>query len=278
MSFKNEDVLTFYEKIPFNIYGDINSAVDQVKKWDPVITYPELGKIIKNYNKVKIIDFGCGGGWFVNSMSYFHPKKVEITGVDFNPVAIEYANKIKQKCNLDCNFITSDILNLIPWGGKFDIIISLGVLHHTNNCHEAIKHISKFGERDSFLFLGLYHKYGRKPFLNYFKSMKNQSKDYKFEKYKKLHKNIKDDKKIYSWFRDQVLHPHETQHTFEEISKVLIDVGYSIISTSINRFEEIKSLKNIFDSEKKLYDVSIKKIKENEYFPGFFITCGKKLV
>ncbi len=278
MSFKNEDVLTFYEKIPFNIYGDINSAVDQVKKWDPVITYPELGKIIKNYNKVKIIDFGCGGGWFVNSMSYFHPKKVEITGVDFNPVAIEYANKIKQKCNLDCNFITSDILNLIPWGGKFDIIISLGVLHHTNNCHEAIKHISKFGERDSFLFLGLYHKYGRKPFLNYFKSMKNQSKDYKFEKYKKLHKNIKDDKKIYSWFRDQVLHPHETQHTFEEISKVLIDVGYSIISTSINRFEEIKSLKNIFDSEKKLYDVSIKKIKENEYFPNFFITCGKKLV
>ena len=56
--------------------------------------------------------------------------------------------------------------------------------------------------------------------------MKNQSEDYKFEKYKKLHKNIKDDKKIYSWFRDQVLHPHETQHTFEEISKVLIDVSY----------------------------------------------------
>lgn len=117
MSFKNEDVLTFYEKIPFNIYGDINSAVDQVKKWDPVITYPELGKIIKNYNKVKIIDFGCGGGWFVNSMSYFHPKKVEITGVDFNPVAIEYANKIKQKCNLDCNFITSDIFEFNAMGG-----------------------------------------------------------------------------------------------------------------------------------------------------------------
>lgn len=274
MSFKNEDVLTFYRKIPFNISGDINSAVDQVKKYDPLITYPELGKIIKDYNKVKIIDFGCGGGWLVNSMSYFHPKKVEIIGVDFNPVAIEYANKIKQKCNLDCNFITSDIFEFNT-KEKFDIIISLGALHHTNNCHEAIKHISKFGEKN-YIFLGLYHKYGREPFLNYFYTMKNQSEDYKFEQYKKLHRNIKDDKKIYSWFKDQVLHPHETQHTFEEISTVLIDIGYSILSTSINKFEKIKTLKNIFSLEKKLYDVSIKKIKENEYFPGFFITCGKK--
>ena len=108
--------------------------------------------------------------------------------------------------------------------------------------------------------------------------MKDESENFKFTQYKKLHKNISDDKKLYSWFRDQVLHPHETQHTFKEISDLLINLGYSIFSTSINKFEEIKSLKNIFDLEKKLYDVSIKKIKENKYFPGFFITCGKKLV
>ena len=52
--------------------------------------------------------------------------------------------------------------------------------------------------------------------------------------------------------------------------------GGCVISTSINKFEKIKTLKNIFSLEKKLYNVSIKKIKENEYFPGFFITCGKK--
>ena len=68
MSFKNVDVLTFYRKMPFNISGDINSAVDQVKKYDPLIIYPEIGKIIKNYNKVKIIDFGCGGGYLLKNI------------------------------------------------------------------------------------------------------------------------------------------------------------------------------------------------------------------
>ena len=48
------------------------------------------------------------------------------------------------------------------------LIISLGALHHTNNCKEAIKYICKFGETKSYLFLGLYHKYGRKPFLDHF--------------------------------------------------------------------------------------------------------------
>ena len=38
--------------------------------------------------------------------------------------------------------------------------------------------------------------------------MKNQSEDYKFEQYKKLHKDISDEKNVF-WFRDQVLHPHE---------------------------------------------------------------------
>jgi 2-polyprenyl-3-methyl-5-hydroxy-6-metoxy-1,4-benzoquinol methylase len=275
VSYKNNDVLLFYEKLPFNIYGDIDLAVEQIKKSDPLITYTELGKIFEKYSKIKIIDFGCGGGWLVNSISYHHGKKCQVTGVDFNPVAIDYANKIKNKLNLNSNFIKSDLFGF-DGNEKYDLIISLGVLHHTNNCHEAIKHICKFGDKNSFIFLGLYHKYGREPFLNHFKNMKNKSEEFKFNEYKKLHKNIADEKKIYSWFRDQVLHPHETQHTFEEISEILIETGYTISSTSINKFKKIKNLKDIFPLEKNFFNYSINKIKNNEYFPGFFITTGKK--
>ena len=275
MTFKNIKTLNFYKELPFNIYGSLTAAVDQIKKWDPLIVYPELNKIISNYKKTKIVDFGCGGGWLVNSMSYHHKDKVEITGIDFNPKVIEYANKIKNLCNLNSKFFTSDIFEFKS-SEKFDLVISLGVLHHTNNCHEAIRHISSFSDQNSYLFLGLYHKYGREPFLNYFKNMKNQSDDYKFKEYKKLHKNITDEKKMYSWFRDQVLHPHETQHTFEEISTLLIKLGYSIKSTSINKFDNINDLKDIYELEKECYEISIKKIQDNEYYPGFFIITGKK--
>jgi 2-polyprenyl-3-methyl-5-hydroxy-6-metoxy-1,4-benzoquinol methylase len=211
----------------------------------------------------------------VNSLSYHHGNKINITGVDFNPIAIEYANQTKNKCKINSNFIISD-LNKFTTVENFDLIISLGVLHHTNNCLEALKYICKFGNKNSYLFLGLYHKYGREPFLKHFSDMKDKSEDYKFEEYKKLHKNITDKKKLYSWFRDQVLNVHETQHTFKEISQLLINLEYSIIFTSINKFKKINNLKDIYELEKECFNISLQKLKQKEYYPGFFITIAKK--
>ena len=274
MSFKNKDVLNFYREVPFNIYGDIESAKDQIRKYNPTEVYPELKKIISNYEKIKIIDFGCGGGWLVNSLSYHLKDKVDVTGVDFNPTVIEYANEIKSQLSLNSKFISSDLFTFKS-ETKYDLIISLGVLHHTNNCEKAIEYISNFGKAGSFLFLGLYHYYGRKPFLDYFKQMENKSEDYKFNEYKKLHK-IKDEKKIYSWFRDQVLHPHETQHTFEEIIPIFNSINYKITGSSINKFNKIIDYEKIINEEKKMTLYSEDKIRNKEYFPGFFITIGKK--
>ena len=276
MTYKNEKVLDFYKELPFNIYGDLESAKKQVKKYNPLEIYPELKKIIDEYNRIKIIDFGCGGGWLVNSLSYHLKDKADVTGVDFNPKVIEYANKIKSLLDLNSKFYSSDLFTFNK-DSNFDLIISLGVLHHTNNCNQAIKHISTYGVKNSFIFLGLYHSYGRKPFLDYFKKIKEKSEEYKFTEYKKL-QNIKDEKKMYSWFRDQVLHPHETQHSFEEITKIFDEINYKIVSTSINRFDKISKLQDIFEEEKKLEKYSIQKIKNKEYYPGFFITIGKKTV
>ena len=274
MSFQNLNVLKFYEQLPFNVYGDLTSAENQIKKYDPLKVYPELKKIFLKYKKIKVIDFGCGGGWLVNSLSYHCGDTAQVKGVDFNPVAIDYANKLKSRLKLNSKFISSDLFTFNDTQ-KYDVIISLGVLHHTNNCKEAIKHICKFGKLNSYLFLGLYHKYGRKPFLDHFKGIKHKSDKFKFIEYKKLH-NISDEKKLYSWFRDQVLHPHETQHTFEELIKIFKTTKYKILSTSINKFKDIKSFEEIISNEKKLTYYAEKKIKNSEYYPGFFITIGKK--
>ena len=158
---------------------------------------------------------------------------------------------------------------------NFDLIISLGVLHHTNNCKEAIKYICKFGAPNSYIFLGLYHKYGREPFLKHFKNISNKSDEYKFQEYKKLH-YLKDEKKLYSWFRDQVLHPHETQHTFEEIKNIFDSINYTMSLTSINKFKKINKFSDIINDEKELKNYSEMKIKKKEYYPGFFITIAKK--
>lgn len=275
MSFKNIDVFEFYKELPFNITGDIKLHINQLKEFNPIETYPELKKIIAKHERIKIIDFGCGAGWLVNSLSYHLKSKAEVTGVDFNPVAIDYANRIKKEMKLNSKFYISDLFSF-DQNQKYDLIISLGVLHHTNNCKEGVKYIAKFGKSGSNLFLGLYHKYGRKPFLDYFKKIINKSEEFKFEMYKKMHRNIKDQKKLYSWFRDQVLHPHETQHTFEELIEVFQACEYKIIGTSINKFKKINDYKDIISLEKKLYDHGKSKTDKMEYYPGFFITIGKK--
>ena len=268
----NQKVLDFYKELPFNIFGDLDAATHQIKKNDPLEIYTELKKIIGN-NNINVLDIGCGGGWFVNSLA-FHHKKLNVVGVDFNPVVIEYAKKIKEILKLNSEFYVSDLFSLDE-KKKYDLIVSLGVLHHTNNCEEAIKKILNYGKENSSVFIGLYHKYSREPFLNHFRDMKDLSEHEKFVEYKKLHK-IKDEKKLYSWFRDQVLHPHETQHTFEEMQKLFSKTNYKIVSTSINNFEKIKNYEEIIKKEKSLKKYAENKLTNNEYFPGFFIVCAKK--
>ena len=52
MSYKNINLLKFYEKLPFNIYGNLDSAVNQIKKYDPLEVYPELKKYFRNIKKL----------------------------------------------------------------------------------------------------------------------------------------------------------------------------------------------------------------------------------
>ena len=79
-----------------------------------------------------------------------------------------------------------------------------------------------------------------------------------------------------SWFRDQVLHPHETQHTLDEVIKIYEKNNYKFTGTSINNFEENLDLEKLRIKEKKLLDVGIKRLDEKKYYPGFFIVSGEK--
>tara|TARA_B100000035_G_scaffold174422_1_gene148813 strand:- start:1184 stop:2014 length:831 start_codon:yes stop_codon:yes gene_type:complete len=275
MNLKKKKVLKFYKELPFNIYSSHSEMIKAIKTQNPLVAYPVLKKIIKKFEKPNILDIGSGCGWFLNSLNY-HTKNINCTGIDFNQRAVDYSNDINKKLNAKNKFIKKDLFK-IAFKKKFELITSIGVLHHTENLPKAINHITKFLKKDSFFFLGLYHTYGRKPFLDYFKKMKNKSENYRFLKYKELHKTYSnDDTHLYSWFRDQVLHPHETQHSFKEISKLLIKLGYEIQLTSINKFQKIRNFQEIYELEKKYYNIGMQKLKNLKYFPGFFIILAKK--
>ena len=59
--------------------------------------------------------------------------------------------------------------------------------------------------------------------------------------------------------------------------KKFMSLFFNIISTSINNFEKIDNFNEIVDNEKNLFNVAKDKLKIKEYFPGFFVTVGKKV-
>ena len=279
MPYKNLDVLKFYKELPFNAYSDADEAIKNIKKINPTEIYPPLKDVIHNNEKYNFLEIGCGVGWFSNSLK-FNYNKVNVVGVDFNSVAINFANEVQKKLDLDNKFVTQDLFEIDDYY-NFDLIISVGVLHHTNNCLKGIEKIISLSPK--YFFIGLYHKHGRKPFLDHFEKIKSDFsnmdptnlEDKLFDEYKKLDSRKMNDVHLKSWFKDQVIHPHETQHTLEEVIDV-VEPKYSVISTSLNNFKKIDNMNLILESEKLMFNYALEKIQEKKYYPGFFVFLCKK--
>src|SRR5262249_13256439 len=149
--------------------------------------------------------------------------------------------------DLSTEFQVADLFVYAP-PEPFDLVVSLGVLHHTNNCAAALRRVCEFVKPGGHVFIGFYHKYCRQPLLNHVRDMRQPgaSDDVLLARYKELHAGLHDDTLLLSWFRDQVLHPHETQHTLKEMLPVITDAGMNVVSTSVNRFAAITSLEDLY--------------------------------
>ena len=147
-----------------------------------------------------------------------------------------------------------------------DVIVSIGVLHHTTDPLNAIKYCSEFIKEGGHMYLGLYHKYGRKPFLDHFKQLQQDglSEDELFAEYCKLDKRITDKTHLRSWFRDQVLHPHENQYTLKEMQELLGTLDMTLEYSSID------------EDEQKYELIGQQKLQESSYWPGFFNILARK--
>ena len=273
----NEDVLAFYRNLPFNYYSEPRVAAESLRGSNPIVNYPDLVDVLKKGKSV--LDVGCGAGWLVNAINhYFGSYGTRAEGLDANPVALEQAAAVATILDSESKFLEKDLFLYEP-ARPYDLVISLGVLHHTNNCIEAVRHICKrFVAPGGDFYLGLYHKYGRKPFLDHFAKLKESGalEEELREEFRRLLPHNTDETHFMSWFRDQVLHPHETQHSVEEINTVLEDEGMRLVSTSINKFAPIDTLAAIFEQEKDYLGLGEKRLREGTYFPGFFVVFAHK--
>src|SRR5438046_1109586 len=135
-SFANPAVLEFYKTLPFNIRESVEGSVEAIRQTDHVSAYPVLRQLLRP--GIRVLDVGCGTGWFSNSLAYHHGAVV--TGLDFNPVATERAVAVAAAMKLSTKFAVGDLFRFEP-PARFDLVVSLGVLHHTDNCAAAVRRV-----------------------------------------------------------------------------------------------------------------------------------------
>lgn len=276
-----DSVLNFYKVLPFNYYSNSIDTANELTTQSPLKVYKSLVKHLQALPPTaRVLDVGCGAGWFLNACAHFHG--LNGVGVDLNPVVLRQARSVARlipKANRN-EFVEKSLFEFEP-KAQFDVVNSLGVLHHTPDCYGAIRKALSWVKPGGYLHLGLYHSYGRRPFLKHFEDMQSRGATEKdlFTEFKRLNPEMKDETHLRSWFRDQVLHPHETQHSFEEIYHLLETENFSVESTSINDFAPMPAPSALFKEEKKYESVSRRSLEnEGRYFPGFFVVWAKKNV
>lgn len=274
-SFANAEVLEFYRTLPFNTRETVEGSAAAVTGTDHATAYPVLGPLL--HPGVRVLDVGCGTGWMSNSLALHHG--ADVTGLDFNPVAVGRAREVAAFLRLPTKFVVGDLFTYHADDRRFDLVISLGVLHHTDNCAAAVTHVlADLVQPGGHALIGLYHTYGRRPFLDHFAAMQaaGATEDEMFARYRQLHAQIDDETLLRSWFRDQVLHPRETQHTLQEMMPLVEAAGCELVATSINRFGPVGSLDALYAAEQDYEPIGRERLAANQYFTGFFVFLVRK--
>lgn len=284
-----QTVNQFYEFLPFNYEGSVTGECETIRRVNNVLSYPPLASALEKPNQT-VLDAGCGAGWFTNTVAYYYGQRV--TGLDITQRALQRAAEVSKALGLasKTNFVHANLLELPKQitQQRFDIVNSLGVLHHTADCEAAFKNIAALVKEGGYMHLGLYHRYGRKALLEKFapirEGLAKASSDKErieienrgFQEWKRLHSNTSDETFLRSWYRDQCLHPHETQWTLKDTLEWLSACGLTPLQTSINRFEPVKSWKSVCDLEPPMEATGYSKLADGIFYPGFFVVWAQR--
>lgn len=114
-------------------------------RWFDVIK--KMKKIYKLKGSLKILDIGCGKGYFLNDFKLLFPK-AKVYGIDISKYAINKShNNIKK-------YLKLGNAKKLPWKKNFfDLVVSFNTLHNLYNydLFQALKEIERVSKRHKYI-------------------------------------------------------------------------------------------------------------------------------
>ena len=204
---------------------------------------PKTIKFNKSFSNPSILIAGCGTGkQVIKALSYQNAK---IIAVDLSLASLSYAKICVKEINKleNVEFIQGDILQLKKLGKKFDVIESVGVIHHMKNPQDGLKVLLDLLEPHGFLKLGLYSELARKHIVKireFIAKEKLTSSILDIRKVRELIMSNKDNNLFQkltfnhdfystSSTRDLIFHVQEHRFTIPKIKKMINDFNLEFL-------------------------------------------------
>jgi SAM-dependent methyltransferase len=107
----------------------------------------------------RILDAGCGTGQRLLAVARRYPK-AQFVGLDITAASLAVAEALSLRHGIrNVEFCRSDLLDFSP-GCEFDVILSIGVVHHLENPTRGIQFLTSLLSEGGVLLLWLYHALG----------------------------------------------------------------------------------------------------------------------
>ena len=248
-------------------------------------------KKIKNVDSPEILIAGCGTGQHAITTASKY-KKSKILALDLSFKSLSYAKRKANELKINnIDFIQGDILDLKSLDRKFDIIESVGVLHHMDNPFEGLKMLTSCLNNDSLMQIGLYSEKARqhikliKNKINKLKLQSNYKNIINFRKDLIENNNdqwnyIKTSPDFYtvSGVRDLLFHVQEHRFTISKIKEYLDKLGLIFLGFEDQLVKE--NFKDNYTNKDDLYNLNKWEEYENSnprIFAGMYQFWCKKI-
>lgn len=109
--------------------------------------------ILEDFQGKNILEAGCGGG---QHTSFIAPYAKSVTAIDLNTISIA---RERNETHNNIIFLEKDIAE-IDLGAQFDVVLSIGVIHHTDNPDKTVENLKRHVKRGGRLILWVYSKEG----------------------------------------------------------------------------------------------------------------------
>jgi tetratricopeptide (TPR) repeat protein/SAM-dependent methyltransferase len=234
----------------------------------------------------KILIAGSGTGQHPIETALRFPNS-EVIGIDLSRESLSYAQMKADIYNIkNLKLFQCDILDVDALGMKFDIIESVGVLHHMKNPEKGLQSLRNVLETRGLLKLGLYSSLARKEIVSIQNKISQLNLEDNLSNIVQFRENLITERDpdlfslahisdIYntSMFRDLVFHRQEHRFDIDQLKSLIKGGDCNFCGFSLNPAQR-SLFRRSFPADADIFDLSKWQAFE-EHFNDFFIGMYK---